>query len=141
MEYLVEVEQDTNGSVLVTCADIPEFASVGDDIEEALINAVDGLETALEIYIQERRRWPTPPANPKKNKDLYKVRIPALTATKAILHNEMLEQGIRKSELARRLHVAMPQIDRLLDVRHKSKLEGLEEALERLGKHLEISVA
>lgn len=142
MEYLVEVEQDTNGSVLVTCADIPEFASVGDDLDEALINAVDGLETALEIYIQERRKWPLP-STPRTtpNKDIHLVRLPALTITKAILHNEMLEQGIRKAELARRLHVAMPQVDRLLDVRHKSKLEGIEEALARLGKHLEISVA
>lgn len=140
MEYVVEVEKDTNSSVLITCVDIPEFASVGDDIEEALINAVDGLETALEIYIQERRKWPFPKAH-ARNKETYHVRLPALTVTKAILHNEMLSQGIRKSELARRLHVAMPQVDRLLDVRHKSKLEGLEEALERLGKHLEVSIA
>lgn len=141
MEYLVEVERDTNGSVLVTCADIPEFASVGDDLEEALINAVDGLETALEIYIQERRKWPLPKGHEGSPNKFHSVRLSALTITKAILHNEMLAQGVRKSELARRLHVAMPQVDRLLSVRHKSKLEGLEEALERLGRHLEVSVA
>ncbi|HTO17701.1 MAG TPA: type II toxin-antitoxin system HicB family antitoxin [Pseudomonas sp.] len=138
MEYYVEVEQDTNGSVLVTCFDIPEFVSVGDDIEESLVNAVDGLEAALEIYIQQRRKWPAPAK--RQGVNVYAVRIPALVAAKAMLHNEMVDQGVRKAELARRLHVAMPQVDRLLDVKHKSKIEGIEEALERLGRRLEVSL-
>ncbi|WP_374365910.1 type II toxin-antitoxin system HicB family antitoxin [Stutzerimonas sp.] len=139
MEYVVVIEHDETGAVLVTCPDIPEFASVGDDEDEALLNAVDGLETALEIYIQDRRAWPEPASSVAPGERT--VALPALATTKALLHNEMLSQGVRKAELARRLHVAMPQVDRLLDVRHKSRLDGIEHAFESLGKRLVVALA
>ncbi|BBP95501.1 hypothetical protein BSFA1_06300 [Burkholderia sp. SFA1] len=53
----------------------------------------------------------------------------------------MIRQGVRKSELARRLNVHMPQVDRLLDPRHSSKIEAIEAAFRSLGKRLNISVA
>ncbi|WP_200826446.1 hypothetical protein [Caballeronia cordobensis] len=59
----------------------------------------------------------------------------------ATLQNEMIRQGVRKSELARRLNVHMPQVDRLLDPRHSSKIEAIEAAFRSLGKRLNISVA
>lgn len=139
MEYVVIIEHDETGAVLVTCPEVPEFASVGDDQDEALLNAVDGLETALEIYIQDRRAWPAPARKAKKGEAT--VALPALAVTKALLHNEMLAQGVRKAELARRLHVAMPQVDRLLDVRHKSRLDGIEQAFESLGRRLIVQLA
>lgn len=139
MEYAMLVEQsDIDGAVVVTCPDIPEFASVGDDMDESLLNAVDGLETALEIYIQDRRMWPNPQS---LSKDAVTVSLPALATAKALLHNEMLMQGVRKSDLARKLHVAMPQVDRLLDVRHKSRMEGIEHAFNILGRKLVIKLA
>ena len=139
MEYVVVIEHDETGAVLVTCPDVPEFASVGDDQDEALLNAVDGLETALEIYIQDRRPWPQPSRAPEAGEPT--VTLHALAVTKALLHNEMLRQGVRKAELARRLHVAMPQVDRLLDVRHKSRLDGIESAFESLGRRLVVQLA
>lgn len=138
MEYIVQLERDTTGSYLVTCVDFPEFASVGDDESEALANAVDGLETALEIYIEERREIPKP--RKAKKGDLV-VRLPAQAAAKALLHNEMIRQGIRKSDLGRRLGLKDAQIARLLDMRHSTKLETLEAAIEAVGRHLTICVA
>ncbi len=40
----------------------------------------------------------------------------------------MREQGIGKAELARRLSWHPPQVDRVLDVRHKSRLDQMESA-------------
>lgn len=65
----------------------------------------------------------------------------ALVTSKVFLANEMVGQGVRKAELARRLKVHMPQIDRLLDLRHSSKIDTVEEAANALGKRLEIRVA
>ena len=138
MEYRLTVEPDESGMLWLTCPQIPEFSCAGDDLEEALLNAVDALETALEIYIQDRRAWPLPDGNTSESSP--RASLPALAVSKALLHNEMLSQNIRKAELARRLHVAMPQVDRLLDVRHKSRLEGIEQALEALGRKLVVGV-
>lgn len=140
MEYVLQLELDTNGSLLATCRDVPEFATVGDDEDEVLLNAVDGMETALELYIDDRRPVPLPERRKLKKGELV-LRMPVQVAVKVLLHNEMLAQGVRKSELARRLNMHMPQVDRLLNVRHSTKLETIEEAAQALGKHLHISVA
>jgi antitoxin HicB len=138
LSYPVKLELDTNDTYLVTFPDIPEATSVGDDEDEALLNALDALESAIEIYFDEKREVP-PPSKPRKGQHV--VMLPALVVSKVLLANEMIRQGIRKSELARRLDVHMPQIDRLLDPRHSSKLDAIEAAFIKLGKRLEVSVA
>ena len=45
----------------------------------------------------------------------------------------MRAEGVGKAALARRLGVALPQIDRLLDLRHASRLDAIERALAALG--------
>ncbi|MEZ2349629.1 type II toxin-antitoxin system HicB family antitoxin [Caballeronia sp. RCC_10] len=138
LSYPVNLELDTNNSYLVTFPDIPEAISAGDDEDEALLNALDALQSAIEIYFDEKRELPMP-SKPKKGQPV--VILPALVVSKVLLANEMLRQGVRKAELARRLNVHMPQVDRLLDPRHSSKLEAIEAALLTLGKRLSISVA
>ena len=140
MEYLLRLERDSNGSLLATCPDVPEFAAVGDDEAEVLLNAVDAMETAFEFYINDRRAVPLPAARPAGAGETA-LRLPAQATAKVLLHNEMLAQGVRKAELARRMHLHMPQVDRLLNVRHATRLDTLEEAARALGKQLTISVS
>ncbi len=138
LSYPVNLELDTNNTYLVTFPDIPEAVSVGEDKDEALIVGLDALESAIEIYFDEKREVPMP-SKPRKGQPV--VTLPALVVSKVLLANEMIRQGVRKSELARRLNVHMPQVDRLLDPRHSSKIEAIEAALLSLGKRLKISVA
>jgi antitoxin HicB len=42
--------------------------------------------------------------------------------------------------LARRLNCHMPQIDRLVDLRHASRLDQLEAAFRALGKQLSVEI-
>ena len=125
-------------SVLVEFPDIPFAHSAGDDDEEALLNAEDALESALAVYLDEKRPvpMPSPPAP-----DQAVVHLRVLIAAKVLLWNEMQVQGVRKAELARRLGCQLSQVDRLLDLDHSSKIEHLEAALARLGKRLGISLA
>jgi antitoxin HicB len=137
MEYVVRIEADGNG-FLVTCPDIPEMGCGGDTREEALADAVDNLVTALSIYVDERRPIPTPT---RAHADDVTVRVSAQVALTALIHNEMLVQGVRKAELGRRLGMHVPQIDRLLNVCHETKLESLEKAAKALGKHVSVALA
>jgi antitoxin HicB len=136
--YPVTLTPDSNGTFLVGFPDFPEANSVGDDEDEALLNAVDALETALEMYFDDRRPVPMPS---KIRKGQTAVALPALEAAKILIWNEMHAQKLRKAELARRLNVHMPQIDRLFDLRHSSKLEFVEQAAKALGKTLSVSLA
>jgi antitoxin HicB len=47
---------------------------------------------------------------------------------------------VGKAELARRLNRHLPQVDRLLDLRHASRLDQLEAAFRALGKRLSVQI-
>ena len=136
-DYPVTLSQDGN-SVLVSFADVPEALTFGADEDEALLQAVDALETALSFYVEARRPLPVPS---KAKRGQRTVRPAALEAAKLGVYRAMTEQGIKKSELARRLGWHMPQVDRLFDLRHASRLDQIEAAARVLGRHLEVRVA
>ena len=48
------------GTFLVTFRDVPETITFGADKEEALLNAVDALETGLSFYVESCRPFPLP---------------------------------------------------------------------------------
>lgn len=128
---------DTNGTFLIQFPDIPEANAVAENEAEAFANGLDALEAAIEIYFDEKRI--VPPSSKIKRGQLG-VKLPALVTAKILLANEMVSQGVRKADLARRLDVHMPQVDRLVDLRHSSKIEAIEAALLSLGKHLDVRV-
>lgn len=52
----------------------------------------------------------------------------------------MREAKVSKAELCRRLGWNMPQVARLLDLRHASRLDLVDRALAALGKRPEVTV-
>lgn len=138
LNYPVTLTPDDNGTFLVGFPDFPEANSVGDDKDDALRNAVDALETALSICFDERRPVPLPSA---ANAGDAVVALPALETAKVLIWNEMFERKLRKADLARMLNVHTPQVDRLFDLGHSSKIEFVEQAAKALGKTLNVSLA
>lgn len=136
-DYPVTLTPDGD-AVLVTFQDVPEALTHGADEDEALLYAVDALETALSFYVEARR--PLPVASPPQHGQRT-VRPSALESAKLGLYRAMTEQGIKKAELARRLGWHMPQVDRLFDLRHASRLDQIEAAARALGCRLEVRVA
>ena len=136
-DYPVTLTPDGD-TVLVTFADVPEALTFGADDDEALLQAVDALETALSMYVQARK--PLPVAS-KAKRGQRTVRPSALDGAKLGVYQAMTEQGIKKAELARRLGWHMPQVDRLFDLRHASRLDQIEAAARVLGRRLEVRVA
>ncbi len=135
-DYPVILTPD-DGTMLVTFPDVPEAITFGADTDEALMYAVDALESALSFYVDDRKPLPVP-SKPKRGQKT--VRPSALECAKLGVYRAMTEQGIKKSELARRLGWHMPQVDRLFDLKHASRLDQIEAAARALGRHVEVSV-
>ncbi len=136
LAYPVKLHADENGAIVVTFPDVPEAVTFGKTRNEALTRAVDALETALSIYVDDRRDLPRP--SPARGRPLVAPTL--LGRMKVELYQAMREAGLRKSDLARRMGVHAPQVDRLLDLAHASRLDQIEAALAALGKHLAIVV-
>ncbi|HMN71198.1 MAG TPA: type II toxin-antitoxin system HicB family antitoxin [Rhodoblastus sp.] len=134
MRYAVNLQKDDD-TILVTVPDLPEAITFGEDREDALARAVDAIETAIIGCISDREDIPLPEAHAKDY-----VTLPALSALKIELYRAMRAEGLGKAALAKRLGVALPQIDRLLDLRHASRLDALERAFAALGRTMDIVV-
>jgi antitoxin HicB len=68
------------------------------------------------------------------------VSLPALSVAKIALYEIMRSASVGKAELARRLGWHLPQVDRLLDLRHASRLDQIETALRALGRELHVEI-
>ena len=127
--------EDDDGTVLATSADFPELTTFGDDREEAIARAVHALEEAIAARIHDRRDIPPPSQG-----ETYAI-LPTLTSVKVMLYRGMRDQGVGKAELARRLGWHMPQVDRVLDVQHRSRLDQMDAALGAIGRQLHVTAA
>ena len=133
MRYPVKLTKDTNGTILVTFPDFPEAATFGDDRQDALLRAVEALETAIQGRISDREEIPIP------SKGKTCVQSSTQAALKVLLYRRMREKGVSKAQLARALHWHRPQVDRLLDITHASRLDHIDSAMEELGAIFEIA--
>lgn len=133
-KYPVTLTKD-GSKFLVTFKDVPEAITFGKNEKQALENAV---ETGLSFYVDARKPLP----KPSKAKRGQKIITPsALESAKLGVYQAMVDQGIKKAELARLLGWHMPQIDRLFDLKHSSRFDQIEAAATALGCHIEITVA
>lgn len=135
--YPVRLIQNTSAGVYtIICRDLPLMHATGDTAEKALQNASEAVIPAIGSEMEERRKVPT---GSKVQRGEYLVSIPVLVAMKAVLHNAMIEKGIRKADLGRSLNLKNQQIERLLDVHHSSKVESVENAIHQLGRTIRLT--
>jgi antitoxin HicB len=134
MRYPIKITQDGR-FFLVTFPDIPEALTQGESLEAAREAAKSALETALEFYFEGSRAVPEP-SRVRRGGEF--VELPASLSAKVLLLNEMIRQGVRPAELARRLRTTPQEVNRLTDIRHASKIDGIAGAMRALGKTLEV---
>ena len=127
------VLDDDDGSVLVTSPDFPEVTTFGEDRDEAVARATDALEEAIAARIHDSKDIPQPTPG------TVLAALPTLTAVKVMLYQGMREQGVGKAELARRLNWHLPQVDRVLDIQHNSRLDQMDAALAAIGRQLKVT--
>jgi antitoxin HicB len=151
------LEPDHNGTFLVTCPALPEVTSWGEDEPDALQRAADAIEEALAARMALREPLPEPSRKPalaastrrrklklpiaaKAEPVTRTVALPALAEAKVALYRAAHDAGISKAELGRRLGWHAPQIDRLFDLNHHSRIDQIDQALRILGKRIVLSV-
>jgi antitoxin HicB len=132
--YPVKLEADVDdGGFVVSFRDLPEAITQGDSIEEALNEAADCLEEAIAGRMVMGLEIP---AASTVRQSEYPIILPAQMAAKAALYLAMREEGMTKTELAKRMGCDEKEIRRLLDPRHASKVPRIETALLCTGKRL-----
>jgi len=133
-DYAIRFERDAGPGFAIFCRDLPELNSYGDDREHAIREALDGIETALSIYVDQR--WVIPEATPAQA-DEHVMHLPAATLAKIALWNSMMARDMSKAELCRLMGVRRAQGDRLVDFLCPSSMDQLERALAVFGTHHE----
>jgi antitoxin HicB len=137
LRYPVKLRKDDNGTFMLTAPDYPEVGTFGEDEMDALARGADAIATAMQARITAREPIPVP-SNPGRR--TRTVEVPALVVAKLELYRAMLAAGWRKADLARKLGVHAPQVDRLLDLDHHSRLDQIESAARALGQELHIEL-
>lgn len=136
LAYPIELTPDDNGTFLVTCPDLPEVTTYGKDEADCMFRAVGAIEEALGGRISHREEI----IRPSEANGRPIVAVPLLTEMKVGLYLAMKESGMRKADLAKLLNANAPTIDRLLDLRHSSRVDKLEAAFSALHKRVELRV-
>jgi antitoxin HicB len=136
LSYPARIARDGDG-FMVSFPDIPEALTGAPTKEEALQNAADALTTAMDFYFEDRRPVPEPSA-PKRGQVL--IDLPPSIAVKVLLLNEMIRQGTRPIDLARRMHIRPQEVNRLTTLTHPTKIDTVADALKALGRRLTISL-
>ena len=132
LSYPIKLTKDGD-TILATSRDFPELTTFGEDRDDALMHVVDALEEAIAARIAHREDVPVP-SNGK-----VRATLPTQTAVKVLLYQSMRQKGVKKAELARRLAWHGPQVDRLLDLKHASRLEHLDAAFAALNERINVS--
>ena len=135
--YPVHLRKDGK-FITASFPDIPEAHTFGNDREHALEMAKEALELAMEFYFDDQRPVPLP-SRARKGEPV--VNLAPSVAAKVLLLNEMLHQKVRPSELARRIGTTKQEVNRLTDLRHPTKIDRIDAALQALGKRLIVKAA
>lgn len=136
LSYPARVVRDGDG-FMVSFSDIPEALTSAATKAQALEMATDALTTAMDFYFEDRRLVPGPSA-PKRGQVM--IDLPPSVGAKVLLLNEMIVQGTRPADLARRMNVRSQEINRLTDLHHPTKIDTIAQALKTLGRRLELSL-
>lgn len=133
-EYPVLLERDDNDTILASVPDVPGVHSYGEDEADAIDHVREALIVMLSGVMDDNEDIPTPS---KASRGKAAVTLPTLVASKLMIYNAMREQGVTRSELARRLGGKNPtHITRLLNVLHQSRHDQIDEALAVLDHRL-----
>ena len=134
--YPIELTPDDNGSLLVTCPDLPEVTSFAADEAEAPMRAKDAIEEALAHRIADGDEIPGP--SPARGRGV--AVLPILSQVKVELYRAMRTEGVSTPGLAERLGLQPSAVQRMVDLNHPTPMPQLDAAFRALGKRLGIEI-
>ena len=126
-----------NGFV-VTFPDIGWGATGAATFKESIILAEDALVVALSTYIDRNEELPVP--SPwAEGQELIGVQ-PAIAA-QLDLYTAMRQQNLTRADLARRLNLSQPAVQRLLTLNYRTPLTQIRRALDVLTQETAADIA
>ena len=133
-EYAAMISEE-DGDFVVNVRDLPEVVTAGETLADALALAADAIEVAVAGRIEDEMDLDEPSA-PLPGEHV--VSIPARLGAKAAVYRAFRASGLRKTELASRMGRNETEVRRILNPRHGTKLDQLDEAARALGGRLVI---
>jgi antitoxin HicB len=135
ISYRVELTADDNGTLLVTCPDLPGVVTFGETEAEALHWASDAIEEWIASCLHGFDPVPRPtPGEPRATLSLH-------TSMVLELYWALRARGWTRADLQRALGWHRPQVDRLFDLRQETKISRLEAAFRAIGVELDVQAA
>ncbi len=135
--YRYTMERQKNGWWLIRFPGIPEALTEGETEGEARSAALDCVLAALEGYMKAGRPLPRLGTT---HGGINRAIFPSLVTAKLAVYETMRMRGWSKARLARELGVPENSVRRLLDLRHKSHLWVIDEALAKMKAELPIDL-
>jgi antitoxin HicB len=136
-QYAVKLSPSDDGGFVVSCRDLPQLITQGENAEHALSEAVDAMDEVFAAYMLGGLIFPAPS---RLRRGEHWVSPPVETMAKAALFVAMKETGISKVQLAKRLGVDEKEVRRLLDPHYGSKLPRIAQAVAVLNRRLVIGL-
>ena len=137
LAYPAVFQPESRGAFTVTFPDLPEAITSGRNRADALTEAEDCLQEAIAGRMVRKENIP-PASRPKRGE--AGIRVALYLAPKLALYLAMREKRINNSELARRLGVTEIIVTRMLNPKHDTRPEKLQQALELLRKKVLIAI-
>lgn len=134
--YPIKLTKQKEGGYLVQFPDLPEAITQGENVEDALNEAMDCLEEAIAHRIAKKLDLPCP----SQLKRCKYIALSTTFAAKTALYLAMREKKLNNTSLAKKLDCDEKEVRRLLDPHYNSKLPRIEQALHLLGKRLQLEV-
>lgn len=134
IRFPVDLTPDDNDTLLVTSPDLPEVTSFGSDEAEALRMGAGAVAEALAGRLLDFSDIPRPGAG------VHLVPLDLQMTLKVSLFWALREKGKSRADLVRLLGVHRPQVDRLFDPNHATRLDQYEAAFRCLGRRISIEV-
>jgi antitoxin HicB len=137
-DFPCRFEKLEDGTEIVRCRDLPELLSYSVDGEPLENWARYAVEDCVEFRIKDGEIIPeASPALPGE----YVVHLDANQVAKILLSNEMVRDGVSRAELAKKAELKLPEVTRILDIHHPTKIDRIETILRSLGHRLQLSIA
>jgi antitoxin HicB len=125
--------KDYANETVVRFRDLPEAIAGGANRAEALLIAEGVLEAALWFRLKEGQDIPAP-SGARRGDVMVPVK-PGMAA-KVAFASAFRASRLSQSELARRLKIDAKEVRRMLDPKHATKIEKLDEGIRALGRRL-----
>jgi antitoxin HicB len=135
--YHFTLERQANGWWLVRVPAIPEALTEGESQAEARSNALDCVIAALEGYMKAGLPLPRDSTRQETGE---RISLPSLVTAKLAVYETMRSRGWSKLRLAKELGMPENSIRRLLDLRHSSRMQAIDQALARMNAELSVDL-